>query len=246
MRISKKLLLAAVLLCPIAAQAPTPAKADLIFFGQVDIGAAGFGDAHRLLDMHLNGEEAGFMTPTDVCNGQAICSGTLNLKEGTPTLTTLGWTSGANVGLGFNVSQEGNTGLTLQTLGFNLYNGSAIVGTFGIASPFAITPAMAKLDTGNGNGLLDFVLSTQEQTAFNLLVGKYGMNLEVGAFGDWGCGPTAPAGCMPSNDGQDSLLGFNQFATVPGPAVGAGLPGAAFAALGLLWFSRQRRQRLAF
>jgi len=30
---------------------------------------------------------------------------------------------------------------------------------------------------------------------------------------------------------------------VPGPAVGAGFPGAAFAALGLLWAGRQRKQR---
>jgi hypothetical protein len=116
------------------------------------------------------------------------------------------------------------------------------VGTFQIAGPFAITPAEAGLDHGNGNGVLQFSLNAVEQAQLNALVAQFGSGLEVGAFGDWGCPPGSPPGCMPSNGGQESLIAF----AVPGPTVGAGLPGPAFAALGMIWFNRQRKQRMAF
>ena len=54
----------------------------------------------------------------------------------------------------------------------------------------------------------------------------------------------APDWVATANSG--AIFDTRDAAPVPGPTIGAGLPGAAFAALGMLWFNRQRRQRMAF
>ena len=65
---------------------PTPAASF------VDLGAQGFGAAPRLLTLQTNGFESGSVTPVDVVHGDAVTGAN---KSTTPTLSTLGWTSGA-------------------------------------------------------------------------------------------------------------------------------------------------------
>jgi len=238
------------------ALASVPARADVVFLQSI-LGTTGegFGDDHRLLDLHQeSGNETGAMIPLNTCTGQAVCTGSGD-KASTPTAAAMGWVTGANVGLGFDVSQTGGTGLTLNHLGFTLYtttdggltyhaiSGAGITPTFDLGSIFQITPGMN--DTiGNGKGTNNFVLTALEQTEFNADLAAFGVgNLIVGGFGDWGCPGAQTPACMQANDGQDSLFGFNQASvSVPGPVVGAGVPGAAFAALGLLWLGRGRRR----
>src|SRR5262249_41849019 len=236
----------------VLALATMPARADLIFLGQSDLTGIGFGDAHRLMTMHQPSAgggtiETGFMTPIDVPNGDAIANTSgLTDKSNTPTTGALGWVSGANVGLAFDVSQTGGTGLTLQTMGFTLFGSNnqpiSCVGctsTFQLPSPFQITPAQASAATGNGRGLLFFGLNSTEQAEFNFDLLHAG-TMTVGAFGSWGCSGTPSATCMPANDGQDTLLGFQ---AVPSPIIGAGLPGLITGLLGLVGLSRFRSNR---
>src|SRR5438876_9233294 len=93
------------------------AKADLILVGGnppvpvatvaasfTGLGAQGFGAAPRLLTLQTNGVETGSVTPVDVTNGNAVPGAN---KSTTPTLSTLGWTTGSQVGIGFNSDQSG-------------------------------------------------------------------------------------------------------------------------------------------
>src|SRR5262245_49420245 len=57
----------------------------------VDLGAQGFGNAPRLLTLQTNGIESGGVTPVSVTNGDAVPGAN---KSTTPTLATLGWSSG--------------------------------------------------------------------------------------------------------------------------------------------------------
>jgi hypothetical protein len=249
----KKLLLASTMLGALA----IPAHADFVFNGEVDTTALGFGDVHRLQDDQLptnrigstgqTGDEVGTVSPTSVtitptvCTGDANCSGSGD-KDSTPTLTALGWTSGARVGLGVDISQTGalSDGLNLNSFGINVYDstGTNILATFSLGSPFLITAAMGHNGPGNGTDVFDFVLTLAEQQqwdAFNFASGDV-----IGSFVNWGCSGTVSPTCQPANDGPDSLLGFAQ---VPGPVVGAGLPGLVAACLGLIGLGRRRRRQ---
>ena len=73
-------------------------------------------------------------------------------------LAALGWNSGSQVGIGFNTTQSGNTGITLDTLVLTIYNGTTAVGTFSLASPILFTAADLALQQGNGNAVFDFGL----------------------------------------------------------------------------------------
>jgi hypothetical protein len=163
-------------------------------------------------------------------------------KSSTPTLTALGWTTGANVGVGVDISQTGalSDGLNLNSIVINIYDptGTTIVDTFQLASPFLITAAMGHNGPGNGTNVFQFVLNAAEQAEFNsdLLNG----NDVVGSAVNWGCAGSVSATCQPANDGPDSLLGFKA-AAVPGPIVGAGLPGLfGLLLLGLARFRQKR------
>src|SRR5438876_742394 len=79
-----------------------PANATLVLTGPtpaasfVDLGAQGFGNAPRMLTLQTNDFESGSVTPVDVVHGDAVAGAN---KSTTPTLGTLGWTSGGNVGI---------------------------------------------------------------------------------------------------------------------------------------------------
>lgn len=229
----------------------TPARADLIFLNQGDLGAEGFGHDPRLITMQgsLTGNapiETGSVTPlaTGCCvlSGDAV--GNVNPgdnKSNTPTVGALGWNTGSMVELAFNVAQTGQTGLTLQSMSFSLFTGTTLIDTFSLAAPFQITPAMAALDQGNGNGVLFFGLDAAQQARFTADVLAHGTGMFVGSAGSWGCpaGTSPSPTCMPANDGPDSLLAV----TVPGPIVGAGIPGLIGACIGFAALARRRINR---
>lgn len=243
----KKLLLLSASLLALA----TPAKADLMFLNQVDFESAGFGNLPRLITMHTptsGSIEIGTVSPgpggTVVDTGDAIANGPGGQnKSNTPTIGSLGWTSGGLVQLAFDVSQTGGTGLSLNTMGITIFNGLSPVATFQLpAAGFNITPAQADADHGNGSGALIFTLTTGEVSAWNTLVAQAGSGaFTVGSFGSWGSPCPSLSPCMPANDGQDSLIAVTAgIVPVPGPIAGAGIPGLVMACLGLVGLARRR------
>jgi hypothetical protein len=216
------------------------AHADLILLGAtpadsfMDLGGAGFGSAPRMLTLQTNGFESGFVTPIDVVHDDAIAGAN---KSTTPTIGSLGWSSGSLVGIGFNTTQSGNTGLTLDTLVLTIYNGTTAVGIFSLLSPITFTGADLSLQQGNGNAVFDFALDSTQQTQFNTLLGMSGSsNFRAGLSASLGCQAGAPASCLVSNAGPDSFVGFAQPGAVSVPDGGSTLTllGSALFAFGLL------------
>lgn len=229
----------------LAMLAATQAKADFVFEGQQDLSGLGFGNDPRLLTQHTptggsTDIETGAAVPFNQATGDAVPGAN---KTNTPTLSALGWAAGNQVQLAFDPSQTGGTGLTLQTMGIQIYDptGQTVIATFQLGGPFQVTPAQVDANHGNGNGVLVFGLTSAEQAQFNALSLNSGD--VVGSFGSWGCHDTSadPAGCMPANDGQDTLVGVM---AVPGPEIGAGLPGIVTGCLGLIALGRRRIKRL--
>lgn len=228
----------------------TPAPSVAASF--TDLGATGFGHAPRLLTMQMNGVENGSVTPVNVTVGDAIAGAD---KSTTPTLSTLGWSSGANVGIGFNADQTGGTGITMQQLTLTIYNGTTAVGSFSLASsgqgvsdaPIQFSAGDLAMQQGNGNAVFNFGLTAAEQAQFNNILALSGSSgFFAGLQSELGCPAGTPPPCLPSNDGPDSFLGFNQHAAVPAPLVGHGFL-ALLAIGGVLFgskFLENRKTRL--
>jgi hypothetical protein len=208
--------------CAVLAATSSVAWADIVLTGAtpqasfVDIGAQGFGNAPRLLTLQTTPFESGGVTPTNVVNGDAISGAD---KSNTPTLSALGWNSGANVGIGFNSNQTGGSGITLQSMTLTIYatNGTTVLGTFSLAAPVQFSGTDLALQQGNGNSVFNFHLTLAQQTQFNTILAMSGSgNFFAGLSASLGCAGTASPTCQPSNDGADSFLGFSQ-ASVPEP-----------------------------
>jgi hypothetical protein len=253
----KKFLLATavVLSLPLA-----QANADLLLQEETfrDLGATGFGNAPRLLTLQNNGFEAGgtvagaggttlFTGP----DGSACTAATCPVHQpstGTNeslvyNVASLGWLTGANVGIGLDTNEIGSTaGLTFQTLVLTLYDAAGnALGSFSGNGPVFITQAQLADQQGNGNSVFDIALDATQQAQYDAILAANGgaANVFEGLRASFGC--TVPAvGCGPSTDGAESFLGFNQVA-VPGPIAGAGLPGLL--GLGMIWLARRRQQR---
>jgi len=256
----KRVLLASAALLAIWLVGQTQAKADLVLVSCgasgctptssvaasfTDIGADGFGHDPRLLTMQTSPIEVGSATPINVNNGDAVPNSGGN-KTNTPTLSALGWGSGAQVGIGFNSDQTGQSGITMNSLVLTIFNGTTPVGTFSLASsltPLQFSAADLALQQGNGNAVFNFGLTATEQAQFNAILAEPGSSgFFAGLASSLGCAGTPSATCQPSNDGPDSFIGFHQ---VPGPIVGAGVPGVIAGCLGLIGLARRRRQRFA-
>jgi hypothetical protein len=232
----------------------SPAKADIVLFGAgdvlgsfVDVGASGFGNVHRALTLQNSGIEFGAHLFGNVLQDEAISGAD---KGGTPTLGALGWDTGLNVGIGFNSNQEGQTGITLDAMRLTIWNGAGTpLGSFALAAPVNFTAAILALQQGNGNAVFDFELDAAQRAQFNTIRAMAGSaDFTVGLSAILGCGTIGAQtfnspGCMPTNDGADSFVLFAQVAPVPGPVMGAGLPGILAACVGLIGLQWRRRRR---
>ncbi len=167
---------------------PHDAGATLILSGGsveasfIDLGAQGFGNAPRMLTLQGQGNatnEAGQIVldssgvpSSAVFDGlnSVVSPGPPSDKNSAPSLFSLGWATGEDVGIGFNTSESG-TGISLNQLILSLYNGSnVVVGTFPLASPVSFNDAQLDLQTGNGNAVFEFILDPTEQGIFSSLV----------------------------------------------------------------------------
>jgi hypothetical protein len=270
----KKTILAAVLLAGTALTS-MPANAEFILADNVfaDLGATGFGNFPRLLTLQNSPNESGavvsnfgvegFLSPITVsgtfdvvgvpCTSNQTCSGGgLQVNQSNLTnIATMGWTSGAQVGVGLDTNQTGSTtGLLFNELVLNIFNASgAIVGTFGGNDAVLITLAQLAAQQGNGNSVFNLGLTVPEQAEFDLMLANNPGPLFAGLAAAFGCTPTPPlTSCIgQSFDGAESFLGFPQSAAVPipGPIAGAGLPGLVAACAGLFALARRRRQKIA-
>jgi hypothetical protein len=233
-----------------------PARADIVLFGAgdvlgsfVDVGASGFGNVNRALTLQNSGIEFGAHLFGNVLQDEAIGGAD---KGGTPTIGSLGWTSGFNVGIGFNSNQTGGTGITLDAMRLTVWNATGgLVFTAGLGtSPIDFSAAILALQQGNGNAIFDFELNAAERAQFNTMLTLAGSsNFTVGLSAILGCGTIGPGtfdspGCMATNDGADSFVLFNQTLAVPGPIMGTGIPSMIAGALAL-WGLNWRRRRLA-
>jgi hypothetical protein len=195
-----------------------PAKADIILRGGtptsafVDVKGEGFGDVHRLLTLQTSDSETGAVVPLNTPTGDAVPGAD---KASTPTFGALGWTSPANVGLFFDADQEGNTGITLQSLSVTIFaaDGTTALGTFSTAGPITFSAADLALEPGNGEGGFFFALSPAQQVQFAVLLATPGSaNFIVSTASSLGCPAGSPGGCLPSNDGPDSFNAVNLLA----------------------------------
>jgi hypothetical protein len=264
----KRVLLAASMLTALA----LPANAEFILNDNTfaDLGATGFGNAPRLLTLQNSPNESGavisvsgtqtFLSPITVdgsfnitgttCTSNQTCSGGgLLVNESNLVNVTNLWTSGASVGVGLDTNQTGSTGaLLFSELVLNIYSSTGtLLGTFGGNDAVLITEAQLALQQGNGNSVFNLNLTSGEQAEFNTLLAGLapGAQIFAGLGAAFGCTPSPGSNtCIgASNDGADSFLAFNAQA-VPGPIVGAGIPGLIMAVLGMFGLNRARRKRL--
>lgn len=255
----------------LTAALPMSAKADLIQFNNgtgvdgcvtancnsfVDLGAQGFGNNPRVLTVQTNTSEQGEVAPdgaggvayptTQFNPNQAIQNG--NNKGNAPSVASLNWQSGANVGIGFNADQQGNTGITLQSLSLKLYNGTTVIGVFSIPNPITFLANELAKEPGNGNAIWGFVLDATQQAQWNALIASNPLAaLAIGLSSSLGCSGTPSTTCVVSNDGPDSFYAIAGSGGVPFNSP-VPLPGAVWlfsAGLGGLFMLTRRKKKKA-
>jgi len=249
------------------ALASMPAQAEFVLNDNVffDFGATGFGNVPRLLTLQNNPLENGavvsvggtqtflnnitigaapnFTVSGTQCFTNGGCTTGLQVNESNLQNVTSLWTSGAQVGVGLDTNQIGSTGaLLFSELVLNIYSSTGtLLGTFGGNDPVLISEQLLALQQGNGNSVFNLSLTLNEQQEFDaILAANPGTQIFAGLAAQLGCSPAPCIGA--SNDGADSFLAFQQ-APVPGPIVGAGLPGLIAACFGMFGLRTWRRRR---
>jgi len=170
-----------------------------------------------MLTLQNSPAESGGAVPNGDPSDPTLVGGAISgaNKTTTPTLQSLGWSSGSAVGIGFNTNQTGSSqGITLNTLVLTIYNASfAPLMQFQLASPIFFNAADLTLQQGNGNAVFNFGLTSQQAAQYNTLAqyGSAAAGFFAGLSASLGCQvPNQPAGCQPSDDGADSFLGLTE------------------------------------
>jgi hypothetical protein len=162
----------------------------------------------------------------------------------------LGWFTGVNVGIGLDTNEaEGGSpslhALTFQTLTLTLYDAAGVaLGSFSGNAPVDISQALLDAQQGTGNSVFDLRLDAAQQAQYDVIMaGRDPFQVFEGLRASFGCGAFAEAVCntplnFSSTDGAETFLAFN---AVPGPVVGAGIPGLMALGMFGLHFWRRRR-----
>ena len=186
----------------------TPASASLIYNANISISAQGFGNVPRDLSVQganptergCVGVAAGGGITFGTCindsqvhdgNGVTNASGTADMpnpladdqKYGVPTLASLGWVSGADIGLLFNAIEPSGNSITVNDITLKFYNsttGALIAAIDGPITPGGLEVPLTFDPSQPGNGSAGFVFTVdaaeQAWLATNLfaLVGANG------------------------------------------------------------------------
>jgi hypothetical protein len=212
------------------------AQANLVGTSLIDLNGTGFGNVTSLLGVqatHGSTETGGISWngTTFVGNNDTIqcCTGPASQVV---SIGSLGWSSGANVGLvvNFNTAgaQSGGIDLTDMTLSlFDPLTHMALI-SFSLDHPYDFTQSQVQQGTGQSGWL--FTLDSTEQAEFTGLASNQNL-LAVMTLGTF----TNPT------DGPENIFALNVNA-VPGPVAGAGLPGLIAAFGGVLTWWRRRQK----
>jgi hypothetical protein len=162
------------------------AFADLILFGPVVVGGAGFGNLPRALTIQSHGpsqnSESGCIAPDGgggLIAGSGACAPLDGVtggdeqnpigfpKQSAPTLSSLGITNANQIGIlldGVQPQNANNNVVTINDLTLKLYSGSTLV--------FTASGTFSNLATNPGNGKTDylFLLNSTEAAEFNAAV----------------------------------------------------------------------------
>jgi hypothetical protein len=206
------------------------------------------GGTEQFLTNIVIGPSPAFTVTGVVCTNNNTCGPggleTQDKKSSLVDVSTL-WATGFNVGVGLDTNQTGSTtGLLFNELVLNIYTSTGLlIGTFGGNDAVLITQAQLAAQQGNGNSVFNLALTPNEQAEFDQMRLDHPGSIFAGLAASFGCVSVIEPGanCIGQTiDGQESFLAFNQ---VPGPIVGAGLPGI-IAACGMMFgLNRWRRRR---
>jgi hypothetical protein len=223
----KRLLVTTALVAFAAGGALAPAKADVI----IDPSLSGTGDNVIFQSVTPGSQVVGSFNGTH----QGLVD--FNCLGGCTNFT------GAQSGNDLKITADGLTNLSVQV--FNTA-GTTVLPTatdvFSITGTGDVTVGVTADEAGGGTKLFTFDLTTlfgplgPGQNGFTLTAIN---NEAIDKFTLLDVGGTI-------TDFEHYRIDVANPLAVPGPTVGAGIPGLAFAALGMIWFNRQRKQRDAF